>query len=179
MEEIARAYSEALFGVAKENGKEKLDAVHEQLGQFADALAESRDLQVFFFSPYFSSSEKRDGIATAVSGAEPEFVNFLELLAEKHRMPALFRIRRRFDQLWDVENRRLAVTVTAAIDLDPSVVEALGGEIEKRTGQTVELISRVDPEILGGLVLQVGNQVMDASIRSRLDRLRKEVASGV
>ena len=124
MEEIARVYSEALFEVAKEKGA--LDEVHEQLGEIADAVSEDRDLQVFFFSPYFSSSEKRDGIAKAVSGANEELVNFLELLAEKHRMPALFRIRRRFDELWSIENERLDVTVTSAVELDPAVVKSIG-----------------------------------------------------
>src|SRR4051794_22232638 len=98
MDEIARVYAQALFDVAKEKGK--LDAIHEQLGKIADAIAENRDLQVFLFSPYFTSAEKRDGIARAVSGAEPELMNFLELLAEKHRMPVVFRIRERFDELW-------------------------------------------------------------------------------
>ena len=124
MEEIARAYSEALFDVAKE--KDELDEVQEQLGQFTDAMNDDRDLQVFFFSPYFSSSEKRDGIARAITGAEPELSNFLELLAEKHRMPALFRIRKRFDELWAKENKRLEVTVTSAVELEASVAEQVG-----------------------------------------------------
>ncbi len=174
MEEISRVYSEALFEVAQEKGK--LDEVHEQLGEVADALAESRDLQVFFFSPYFSSSEKRDGISRAIDGAEPELINFLELLAEKHRMPALFRIRKRFDELWAKENKRLGVTVTSAVELDPSIVESVGAEIERQTGQTIELTSEVDPSIIGGLKLQVGNMVLDASILNRLDKLRREVA---
>ena len=90
MEEIARVYAEALFEVAKEKGK--LDAVHEQLGQFADALDGDRDLQVFFFSPYFSSAEKQDGLeAGGLAAPSRSCVNFLELLAEKHRMPAIFR----------------------------------------------------------------------------------------
>ena len=67
MEEIARIYAQSLFEVARDNGK--LDAIHEQLGQVADTIAENRDLQVFLFSPYFTSAEKRDGIARAVSGA--------------------------------------------------------------------------------------------------------------
>jgi F-type H+-transporting ATPase subunit delta len=174
VEEIARVYAESLFDVAKDNGK--LDEVHEQLGEIADALDSDRDLQVFFFSPYFSSAEKRDGIGKAVSGAEDELVNFLELLAEKHRMPALFRIRRRFDELWAKENERLSVTVTSAIDLDESVIKEIGAEIERKTGKTIDLSSKVDDSIIGGLVLQVGNRVFDASIRHRLDKLRKEVA---
>jgi ATP synthase F1 delta subunit len=177
MEEIARVYSEALFEVATE--KDKLDEIHEQLGEIADAVSEDRDLQVFFFSPYFSSSEKRDGIRKMVSGADEELMNFLEMLAEKHRMPALFRIRRRFDEQWAVANKRLAVTVTSAVELDPSVVESVGEEIEKKTGQTIELSSQVDPAILGGLRLQVGNMVLDASVRSRLDRLRREILQAV
>lgn len=175
MEEIARVYADALFGVAKEEGS--LDAVHEQLGEFADALERERELQVFLFSPYFSSSEKRDGISRVVSGAEPGLVNFLELLAEKHRMPALFRIRHRFDELWAEENKRLEVRLVSAVPLDESVVERVGEEIERKTNKQVDLASEVDPEIVGGLVLRVGNMVLDASLRAKLERLRKEVAA--
>jgi F-type H+-transporting ATPase subunit delta len=175
MEEIARVYAEALFRAAKDRGK--LDAIHEQLGQFADALEGSRELQVFLFSPYFSSAEKQEGLQKAIQGAEPELVNFLLLLIEKHRMPVIFRIRRNFDALWAKENKRLGVTVTSAVELDPEVVNRIGAEIEKQTGNTVEVQSRVDPDILGGLVLQVGNMILDTSIRHRLEKLRKSVAT--
>jgi F-type H+-transporting ATPase subunit delta len=174
MEEIARVYAGALFAAAKDKGK--LDAIRDQLGQFADALADNRQLQLFFFSPYFSSAEKEDGLAKAVSGAEPELVNFLNLLLEKHRMPVLFRIRRQYDSLWAKENKRLGVTVTSAVELDPDVAQRIGSEIEQQTGNQVELESRVDPDILGGLVVQVGNMVLDTSIRNRLEKLRKSVA---
>jgi F-type H+-transporting ATPase subunit delta len=174
MEEIARVYADALFGAAKEKGK--LDAIREQLGAFADALAETKEMQLFFFSPYFSSAEKSDGLEKAIAGAEPELVNFLELLIEKHRMPVLFRIRRSYDSLWDKENKRLGVTVTSAVELDPEVARRSGSEIEQQTGNQVELQSKVDPEILGGLVVQVGNMVLDTSIRNRLEKLRKSVA---
>ena len=175
MAEAARVYAEALFDVAKEKGK--LDAIGEQLGQFADAVDGDRELQVFFFSPYFSSAEKVEGLKRAVSGADPELVNFLELLIEKHRMPEIFRIRRAVRA--SSGSRRTSgidVTVTSAVELDPAVVEKIGEEIERQTGQKVELASRVDDEILGGIVLQVGNMVLDASIRSRLEKLRKSVA---
>jgi F-type H+-transporting ATPase subunit delta len=174
MEEIARVYATALFAAAKDRGK--LDGIREQLGAFADALAENRELQLFFFSPYFSSAEKEDGLKKAVSGLEPELLNFLELLIEKHRMPVLFRIRRQFDALWAKENKRLNVTVTSAVDLDPEIARRIGSEIEEQTGNTVELESKVDPDILGGLVVQVGNMVLDTSIRNRLEKLRKSVA---
>jgi F-type H+-transporting ATPase subunit delta len=174
MQDAAHAYAEALFEVANERGK--LDAVRDQLAQFADAVDDNRELRVFFFSPYFSSVEKVEGAKRAISGAEPEFVNFLELVIEKRRMPEIFRIRRRFEELWKHENRRIDVTVTSAVELDPAVVGRIGEEIERQTGQRVELASRVDAEILGGVVLQVGNMVLDASIRNRLEKLRKSVA---
>jgi F-type H+-transporting ATPase subunit delta len=174
VEEIARVYADSLFQVARDH--DKLDPVREQLAEFADAIAESRDLQVFLFSPYFSSAEKRDGIGRAVSGAEPELLNFLELLAEKHRMPAIFRIRRRFDELWAEERRQLEVRLTSAVELDAEIVKRVGSEIERQTDQRIELETAVDEGILGGLVLQVGNMVLDASVRSKLERLRKEVA---
>jgi ATP synthase F1 delta subunit len=175
MPEAARVYAEALFDVAKEKGK--LDAVRDELGQFADAVDGNRDLQVFLFSPYFSSTEKSAGVKRAVVGAEPEFVNFLDLVIDKQRMPEIFRIRRQFEELWKHENRRIDVTVTSAVELDPAVVSKIGEEIERQTGQEVDLASRVDAEILGGVVLQVGNMVLDASIRNRLEKLRKSVAS--
>ena len=174
MSEAARVYAEALFDVAKEKGK--LDAVRDELAQFADAVDGDRELQVFFFSPYFSSAEKSAGLRRAVSGADPELLNFLELLIEKERMPEIFRIRRELDELWKHENKRIDVTVTSAVALDRAVVEKVGEEIERQTGQKVELASRVDDEILGGIVLQVGNKVLDASIRTRLEKLRKSVA---
>jgi F-type H+-transporting ATPase subunit delta len=174
MEEIARVYAEALFEVAKEKGK--LDAIRDQLAEFTDAVAESRDLQVFLFSPYFSSAEKREGIAGAVSGAEPELVNFLELLVEKHRMPAISRIRVRFEELWAKENRLLEVRLTSAVELDPEIVKRVGAEIERQTDRKVDLAADVDEGIIGGLVLRVGNMVMDASVRNKLERLRREVA---
>ena len=174
MEEIARVYAESLFEVAE--GKDKLDEIRDELGQFADALDDDQELQVFFFSPYFSTAEKQEGIEKAISGASDEFRNFLDLLVEKHRMPVIFRIRRAYEELWRSHNRKIDVTVTSSVELDPDVVTKIGQEIEKQTGQSVELSSRVDDAILGGLVLQVGNMVLDASIRNRLEKLRKTVA---
>ena len=80
MEEIASVYARSLFEVAQEHNK--LDVVRDQLGEFADALNETRELQVFFFSPYFSTPEKKDGLEKAVTGTEPILTNFLELMID-------------------------------------------------------------------------------------------------
>ena len=174
MDKIARVYAEALFQVAREKGK--LDAIREQLGQFVDVLQGDRDLQVFFFSPYFSSDEKREGLERAISGADPELINFLELLIDEHRMPVIFRIRTRFDELWAKENKLLEVRLTSAVELDPQIVDRVGAEIERQTGHKIDVESAIDEGILGGLVLRVGNMVLDASLRNKLEKLRKQVA---
>jgi len=174
MEEIATVYARSLFEVAR--GQDKLDVVREQLGAFTDALAADQELQVFFFSPYFSVSEKVEGLRKAVTGADPVVLNFLELLIEKHRMPALMRIRRSYERLWQEHNRLLPVQVTSAVELDEATVRQIGDRIAEQTGRRVDLTARVEPYILGGIVVRVGNSVLDASIRHRLEKLRRQVA---
>jgi F-type H+-transporting ATPase subunit delta len=174
VQEIAEVYARALFEVAKEHGV--LDRVRDELGEFADALAENRDLQVFLFSPYFSSEEKKEGIGRIVSDADERLLNFLQLLAERHRMPVLFRIRRSFDSSWAEENKLLPVNVTSAVELDEELVSSIGQRIEEQTGRRVDLSSNVDPDVLGGLQVRVGNMVLDATVRNRLEQLRKQVA---
>ena len=174
MEEIAEVYARSLFEVAKEHGT--VDLIREQLDQFTQALGADRDLQIFFFSPYFSTQEKKDGLARALDGADPIVVNFLELLIENHRMPVIFRVRRGYETLWEEENRLLPVSVTSAVELDEATVRQIGDRIAEQTGRRVDLSATVEPEILGGIVVRVGNAVLDASVRNRLEQLRKQVA---
>ena len=134
---------------------------------------------MFFFSPYFSTQEKQDGLARVLVDADETVVNFLELLIEKHRMPVVFRIRREYDMMWERENKILPVEITSAIELDESDRE--GHRRPHRQGDRPAASSSPpasQPEILGGVVLRVGNQILDASIRNRLERLRRQVARG-
>ena len=112
MEELAQVYARSLFEVAREQGK--LEQLREQLSQFADALDEHRELAVFFFSPYFSTTEKREALSGLLDGAEEALLNFLGLLIENHRMPVIFRIRQEYERLWDEENKTLPVEITSA-----------------------------------------------------------------
>jgi F-type H+-transporting ATPase subunit delta len=174
VEKIAEVYARALFEAAM--GRGALDAVREQLAQLVHALNEDRNLMIFFFSPYFSTQEKKEGLHRAVTDADPTFMSFLEVLLEGHRMPAIFAIESRYEQLWREQMKLLPVEVTSAVDLDSQLVASLGDRIGAQTGRRVELSSRVDPEILGGIVLRVGNFVLDASIRNQLNQLRRQVA---
>lgn len=175
MEEIARIYATSLFEAAE--GRGKIDSIRAQLSQFTDALSENADLRLFLLSPYFSGEEKSAGIERVLEGAEPEFVNFLKLLAERHRLPALGRMRAQYEALWAEHNKLLPVTVTSAVSLPQETIDKIGSSVEAQTGRKVELTGKVDDGIIGGLVLQVGNMVLDASIKGRLERLRKQVAA--
>jgi F-type H+-transporting ATPase subunit delta len=174
MEDVAQVYARSLFEVAQEH--DGLDDIREQLDQFVAALDDHREMAVFFFSPYFSTEEKKNALKRAIEGAEPIFMNFLESLIERHRMPAIFRIRAEYERLWDEENKLLPVQITSAVPLDEETVRSIGDRISEQTSQTVELSSSVDPDLIGGIVLRVGNVILDASIRNRLNQLRKTVA---
>jgi F-type H+-transporting ATPase subunit delta len=176
MEELAEVYARSLFEVARE--QDKLDELREQLGQFADALDQNRQLAVFFFSPYFSTKEKQDALGRVLQGADPTFLNFLKLMIENHRMPVIFRARAQYERMWERANELLPVEITSAIELDRETTESLGRSIGERAGRKVRLAAHVDPDILGGIVLRVGNSILDASIRNRLEQLRRQVAQG-
>jgi len=173
MDEIAQVYARSLFEVAQEQGK--LDVVREELGQITEALEENAELRLFFYSPYFSTDEKREGLRSTVTDADPVMMNVLDILVENHRLPVLPRLRREYERRWREANNLLPVTVTSAVALDDAVVERIGDEIGRQTGRTVELTREVDPSIVGGFVVRVGNAILDASIKNRLDNLRKQI----
>lgn len=175
MEEIARTYARSLFEAAEDRGK--VDEIKAELDEFTAAVAGNRDLSLFLFSPYFSVEEKRDGIRKVVEDATPEFTNFLDLLVEKGRTPLLPRINSSYEKYWADYNKLLPVTVTSAVELPQETIEKIRQSVEAQTGRKVELSGRVDDSVVGGIVLQVGNRVLDASIRGSLDRLRREVAA--
>lgn len=175
MEEIARTYAKSLFEAAESRGK--VDEIKTELDQFTAAVDESRDLSLFLFSPYFSNAEKADGLKKVVEGASPEFENFLGLLIEKNRMPLISRIRANYENFWAEHNKLLPVTVTSAVELPQETIEKIRQSVEAQTGRKVELDGRIDDSVVGGIVLQVGNRVLDASIRGNLERLKREVAA--
>ena len=177
MEELAQVYARSLFEVAREQGK--LDELREQLGQFADALdSQPRARGVLLLALLLHQGEAGGARRAARRAPTRRSLNFLELLIENHRMPVIFRIRQEYERLWEEENRTLPVEITSAIELDEQTTESLGKTIGERAGRKVTLAARVDPDILGGIIIRVGNSILDASIRNRLEQLRRHVAQG-
>src|SRR5260370_41802852 len=140
MEEVAQVYARSLIEVARDHGE--LDEVRDHLGKFADALEASRDLAVYFFSPYFSTEEKEDGLRRVVQGAEPILMNFLLLLVEKHRMPVIFRIRRELDALGGGDHRPWPGEGSRPLKARGDRAGGRGGPGGPRTRRTGEVAAR-------------------------------------
>ena len=165
MEEIASVYARSLFEVAQEQGK--LDDGPRAARRVRRRARRDRELQVFFFSPYFSTPEKKDGLDKASPAPSRSSPNFLELLIEKHRMPAIFRIRREFDRLWE-RGEQAAPRRGHLGDRARREHRQADRRPHRRADRPARSSSppSVDPDILGGIVVRVGNSILDASIRA-------------
>jgi len=168
-----RIYAEALFGAAKDAGK--LAQVHEALGDFAAAVAESPELHSVLRNPQLEPSAKSAILADLAGDDEPLFTNYLHLVAEKERAGELEEIAKEFERLIAREERRLDVELITARELTDEEADAIVDQIEKAAGRKVDATRSVDPELVGGIVLQAGSYRADASVRGRLERLRQEL----
>jgi len=149
--------------------------VHEALSDFAAAAAESPELRSVLRNPQLESHAKAGILRDLVGDSEPLFTNFLQVTAEKGRAGEIEEIAKEFEQLMAAEERRLTVELTTARELSDSEAETILGEIEKAAGRKVDATRKVDPGLVGGIVLQAGSLRVDASVRGRLERLRTEL----
>jgi F-type H+-transporting ATPase subunit delta len=147
--------------------------VRAALADFAAALEQSPELRAVLRNPQLEPAAKSGILADLAGDEEPLFKNFLLLVAEKGRAGELEEIAREFERLIAIEERRLTVELTTARELTDDEAKAIIGQIEQAAGRTVEATRSVDPDILGGIVLQAGSYRADASVRGRLERLRQ------
>ena len=168
-----RIYAEALFQAAKEKGN--LAAVREQLSDFAASAAEVPELRAVLRNPQLDPRAKRSALEGLLSGGDERVRNFLLLLAEKGRIGELEEIAVEFERLMAREERRLTVELTTARELTDDEAKAIVTQIEQAAGRQVEATRSVDPDLVGGIVLQAGSYRVDASVRGRLERLRHEL----
>jgi F-type H+-transporting ATPase subunit delta len=166
-------YARALFEAAKEKGR--LDAVKEELDDFAASTEEVPELDALLTNPQLDPRAKVAALQDILGGADELVRNFLLLVVEKGRAAELREIVRELDALVAREQRRLAVELTTAYELSDDEARAIVGQIERASGRTVEATRRVDPELIGGIVLQAGTLRVDASVRGRFERLRHDL----
>jgi F-type H+-transporting ATPase subunit delta len=166
-------YARALFEAAKENGR--LQPVQEELDDFVRSAEEVPELDALLTNPQLDPRAKVAALQDILGGAEELVRNFLLLIVEKGRAGELREIARELDVLVAREQRRLAVELTTAYELSDDEARLIVGQIERASGRTVEATRRVDPELIGGIVLQAGSLRVDASVRGRFERLRHEL----
>ncbi|RDI75385.1 ATP synthase F1, delta subunit [Gaiella occulta] len=170
-----RLYARALFRAADE--KQRVDAVLADLGAFAEAVASSPELAAFLANPQVDRSAKASVLGELAEGAEELVRNFLRLIAEKGRSGQIPAIHAELQALVDQAQGRVAVELTTAFELSDDEAAAIVKQIENASGRTVEATRKVDPELVGGLILQAGSLRVDASVRGRLERLRHELVT--
>ena len=149
--------------------------MHEALSDFAAAAAESPELRSVLRNPQLESTAKAGILADLAGDSEPLFTNFLQVTAEKGRAGEIEEIAKEFEHLMAVEEKRLTVELTTARELSDAEADAILQEIEKAAGRKVDATRKVDPDLVGGIVLQAGSLRVDASVRGRLERLRTEL----
>jgi F-type H+-transporting ATPase subunit delta len=149
--------------------------VHEQLGDFAAAVHDVPELRALLRNPQVDARAKADVLTEILGDADELIRNFLLLAAEKGRIGDVEEIAREFERLVAREQRRLAVDLTTAYELSDDDAADLIRQIEEASGRKVDAKRHVDPSLIGGLVLQAGSLRLDASVRGRLNRLRREL----
>jgi len=170
-----RTYARALFEAAKEKGR--LAQVREELGDFVAAVEEVPELDALLRNPQLDPRAKAQALEDVLGGADELVRNFLLLAVEKHRGGQLREIHREFERLMAQEEHRLTVELTTAYELSDDDARQIVGQIEQASGRPVDATRNVDPELLGGIVLQAGSLRVDASVRGRLERLRRELTT--
>jgi ATP synthase F1 delta subunit len=170
-----RMYARSLFQAARDAGR--LDVVHEQLGDFAAAIGQVPELRRVLENPELDPQEKAAVLGEILGDADELVHNFVLLVAEKGRAGELEEIYRELDELVAAEQKRLIVELTTAYELSDDEAASILQKIEKVAGRSVEATRKVDPALIGGIVLQAGSLRVDASVKGRIDRLRHELVT--
>jgi len=175
MSVVDRTYARALFDAAKERGK--LAPVREDLADFVAMIDEVPELDALLKNPQLDPKAKAAALDAIVGGFEPLVRNFVLLTVEKHRGPRLREMQRELERLMAQEERRLSVELTTAYALADDEAAQIVAQIERASGRPVDATRSVDPDLIGGIVLQAGSLRVDASVRARLERLRRDLTT--
>jgi F-type H+-transporting ATPase subunit delta len=171
MSVVDRVYARALFEAARE--EDRLEPVREQLGQVVAAAAAVPELRELLRNPQLDPRSRAAALEDVLSGGDELLRNFLLVLADKSRIGALEEIAQEFERLVAEEEGVLSAELTTAVELSDEDERRLLKQIEEASGRKVEATRQVDPDLIGGIVLQVGSHRLDASVRGRLDQLRR------
>jgi F-type H+-transporting ATPase subunit delta len=174
-EQVARVYAQALFDAAREAGA--VEPVRRELGDFVAALAASAALRHVLSDPQIDTSAKSRVLAEVTRDGQQLLAGTLQLMLDRGRFAAVPELGRAYDALAIVEEGIVEVEVTSAAELQPETENKIAARVQEATGRRVELTRRVDPSILGGLILRIGDVIVDGSVKARIRQLRRRLAT--
>ena len=185
---VSRRYAAALFSLGKEAGMAELERYGASLSALGEAVEKTPKLAEAFRNPVLSSEEKKKvvlalldvaGVGAKPAGdEEPVEKRFCALLADKGRLDLLPAIAADFGVMLDDACGISRGVVTTAVELDEEHMDSIKKTLESQTGRKLVLEFVIDPSIIGGIVLRVGDSVYDASLRAQLDNLRESIKRG-
>jgi F-type H+-transporting ATPase subunit delta len=170
---VHRVYAEALLEAAKD--EKRLDRVRKEFDDFATAVEGSNELRSFLANPQIESQSKSAALEELLTGADELLVNFVRLLAEKNRIAEAVQVHEEWERLLAREERVLELELTTAVELSEQEAKRVVKQIEEASGRRVVATRTVDPDLIGGLVVQAGSLRLDASVRGRFEQLREEL----
>jgi len=174
-ENVARVYARALFDAARE--ARVVEPVGRDLGDFVAALAASASLRDVLADPRVDTSAKQRILVEITREGQPLVANTLQLLLERGRFGLVAELREAYEALAATEADLVKVEVTSAVELTAAAREKIAARVAEAAGRRVELAARVDPDIIGGLVLRVGDVIVDGSVQARIRQLRRRLAT--
>jgi F-type H+-transporting ATPase subunit delta len=174
-EQVARVYATALYDAARDRGV--IEPVRRELDDFVSSLSESASLRAVFADPRIDASAKRRVLAEITREGQPLVANTLQILLERGRFAMVSYLLESYSALAASEADLIKVEVTSAVELTTQVHERIAARVEEVVGRRVELARRVDPGIIGGIVLRIGDVIVDSSLQSRVRQLRRQLAT--
>jgi F-type H+-transporting ATPase subunit delta len=172
---VDRVYARALFDAAVD--ADRLERVRIEIAELAETAGEVPELRELLRNPQLDPRARAAAIDDLLGAGEPLVHNFVLLLADKGRSAHFEEIARELERLVAEREGILNAELTTAVELSDAEARKLLGQIEQAAGKKVEATRRVDPDLIGGIVIQVGSHRLDASVRGRLERLRRELAT--
>ena len=178
---VARRYARALFALGRKQGLPKLEKLGRDLAALGAAIKASPALAELYRSPLFLAEEKSRVTQKLLAElkADEYTVRFCELLAEKGRLGSIGEMVSVFLDLLDAEKGVLRGELVTAVNIDESKRATVLEQLEKQAGRALELSYSVDPAIIGGIILKVGDRVLDASLRAQLSSLKDNIKRGM
>lgn len=169
---ISKRYARAFFDIAGE--EKKLEQYYDELHQFSSVIAQNKDLEGFLANPIFEQESKKKVLEKIIGklSLSPMTINFLKLLIDKKRIDVLPDIETCYRQLMDETLRKVRVTVKTAFPLSGEMQSYITSSLKKMTGRSVEVTVEDDKNLLGGIVIGVGDTLYDGSIKNQLNNMR-------